>query len=389
MAPTGWRPFGLLTLLVLAGCSRATETDGPGIVFTAVANGLDQTCGLDADGTAYCWSERNPVVRPLPGSVRFTAISIWSGHGCGIAPDGAAYCWGIGTQGQLGTTETSGRCGNDAPYCSLAPVPVSGNLRFTQISVGLAHSCGVTTERKLYCWGWNEFGQLGTEEELECATDPQVDCSSRPVRVASDVEFTSVAAGLVYTCAIAVSRDAFCWGSGSSGKLGNGSLEDRALPVIVAGDLEFKTLSARGAHTCGVTVSSEVYCWGSNADLQLGSTVAEETCGVGLLKCVSTPHRVPTELRFEDITVGGPVPLGDGPLIGGHTCGRTAAGEVYCWGGNEQGQVLGSQNLRESTPVALPIRLRFRSISAGFANTCGLTDGGEAICWSYGTPIAR
>jgi alpha-tubulin suppressor-like RCC1 family protein len=67
-----------------------------------------------------------------------------------VTMDGKAYCWG--RAGMLGT-------GTDAS--SLRPVPVAGGLSFRQVSAGSEHTCGVTTDDRVYCWGSNVWGQLG------------------------------------------------------------------------------------------------------------------------------------------------------------------------------------------------------------------------------------
>jgi alpha-tubulin suppressor-like RCC1 family protein len=43
----------------------------------------------------------------------------------------------------------------------LVPSPVAGNLVFAEVSPGFAHTCGVTTSRTAYCWGYNGNGTLG------------------------------------------------------------------------------------------------------------------------------------------------------------------------------------------------------------------------------------
>ena len=87
---------------------------------------------------------------------------------CGLTTSGAAYCWGDAL-------------GNGTPVASLVPVPVSGGLKFSSVSVGAGNSfggsyaCGVTTDGTAYCWGENFAGQLGNGSK---------DDSSVPVKVA-------------------------------------------------------------------------------------------------------------------------------------------------------------------------------------------------------------
>jgi alpha-tubulin suppressor-like RCC1 family protein len=73
-------------------------------------------------------------------------------HTCGVTTAGAAYCWGLNNFGQLGDNSTTNRT---------SPVAVTGGLSFAAVSAGGQHTCGVTTAGTAYCWGSNSSGQLG------------------------------------------------------------------------------------------------------------------------------------------------------------------------------------------------------------------------------------
>src|SRR6266705_2350685 len=62
-----------------------------------------------------------------------------------------------------------------APWtCSAEPLPVAGGLRFRDLSVGGGHSCGVTTDGRSYCWGRNDYGQLGNGSREPSAAPTRV-----------------------------------------------------------------------------------------------------------------------------------------------------------------------------------------------------------------------
>jgi hypothetical protein len=94
---------------------------------------------------------------------------------CGLRADGAALCWGWDTPaGILAADDVRDTCA-DRP-CNREPAPVTGNLRFRDLSIGTRSACGVTTEGALYCWGENRSYQLG-------AGRPDVEATAVPLRV--------------------------------------------------------------------------------------------------------------------------------------------------------------------------------------------------------------
>jgi alpha-tubulin suppressor-like RCC1 family protein len=69
-----------------------------------------------------------------------------------VSDESLAYCWGFNGAGRLGDgTETDRN----------VPTAVDGALIFSDISAGVLHTCGVTTDGDVYCWGQNDAGQLG------------------------------------------------------------------------------------------------------------------------------------------------------------------------------------------------------------------------------------
>jgi alpha-tubulin suppressor-like RCC1 family protein len=212
----------------------------------------------------------------VSGGLLFAEVAAGATHTCGITTRGAAYCWGDNTFGQLGI----GRPGDLS-----APEAVLGGLVFRTISAGAGHTCGVTEAGEVYCWGSNVWGQLGdgTAPEVGVAGTPIL--SPTPVRVASMTAFRSVTAGTFHTCAIAVNDEAWCWGDNVFSALGDGDssvtcvdLPDpypdrlcRPSPVRVAGGLRWRQVSAGSFHNCGLTTAGEAYCWGRGRDGELGN----------------------------------------------------------------------------------------------------------------------
>jgi alpha-tubulin suppressor-like RCC1 family protein len=231
-------------------------------------------------------------------------------------------------------------------------------LAFFQLSAGDGHTCGLTTDNRAYCWGANDLGQFGNGS----TTTP----SLTPVAVGGGLQFRQISAGHRATCAVGLSRRAYCWGSNFSGELGDGSTTDRHKPTLVAGGHLFRMVETTVGHTCGVSYpDSRVYCWGENFDGELGDGTRTDR---------HKPIAVVSTLAFRQVTVGYH-----------HTCGATNGDQAYCWGRNQFGQVGDtSRSDRRVKPFLVSRTLKFHQLDAGPASTCGVTTDTRAFCWGDG-----
>ena len=209
---------------------------------------------------------------------KFISVSAGSDHTCGVTTDGAVVCWGSDRYGRAS--------------------PLGGE--FTSVDAGGRHTCGVTTDGAIVCWGEDFYGQ---------ASPP----SGR---------FVSVSTGGYHTCGVKTDGYVACWGRND---LGQGRAPERQLAFVNAGPL----------HTCEVQSDGYVVCLGRNGYGQTGS-----------------PER-----RFASVSAG---------LL--HTCGVKIDGSVACWGDDGHGK-------------ASPPEGRFASVSANSIYTCGVRTDGTIACW--------
>lgn len=244
--------------------------------FSRLAVGSGYTCGIGEDLRAFCWGQTtsggSPTAIPAPvsGSLRFHLIDAGESHVCALAEGGALYCWGGNDQGQLGIDTFDNRTD---------PVRVP-NLLVATFAVGGNHTCAITTNGTTYCWGANQHGQLG----LDPTTAMQV---ATPTVVPSVPAFSLLTAGTRHTCALTTQirtggKPAYCWGSNEYGQLGRHSNNViTPTPTEVSDQFAFRALSAGADHTCGVVHNVEFtesqapnnlgYCWGRNHRGQIGN----------------------------------------------------------------------------------------------------------------------
>lgn len=323
----------------------AVSTTGAlsGKTVTAVAVGNSYTCAI-ADGRAYCWgsntngqlgngstgSQPSPVAVDTStglGNKTVTSITAGASHSCAVA-DGWAYCWGLGTNYRLGSgSETQ----QNSP---IAIVPGSiGNRTITELTTSNNHTCGIA-DSTAYCWGLGTSGQLGNGASATETTPVPVDTSS----VLGNKTVTSIAAGASHSC-VSASGEAYCWGSGTSGRLGNGTTVLRNSPVAATGALVTKNTIVTTAgtnHSCAIA-DGRVYCWGSSTSGQIGNGgTAQQTTPVDVNTSGVLAGRTATA-----VSAGG-----------SHTC-AIASGKVFCWGFNSTGQLGTSDTSTQPNPVSV------------------------------------
>ena len=185
--------------------------------------------GIGPGGPGLCSGEpcsAAPVA--VSGQLTFTALSVGYFHACGLTSSGDTYCWGDNDGGQLGaaSTETCSGLGSVID-CSTVPVPVEGGVTFASVSAGSFHSCGTTTGGLGFCWGSNSDGQLGNGTTNSAPT---------PSAVAGGLSFAAVSAfGRWHSCGLTTASLAYCWGFNDWGQVGNGTVDEVLQPSAVLG----------------------------------------------------------------------------------------------------------------------------------------------------------
>ncbi len=110
------------------------------------------------------------------------------------------------------------------------------------VSAGNGHTCAIDTRGRPWCWGANDFGELGTGTTRGATV---------PAEVATEREFVDISAGSNHTCAADDAGGVWCWGDGSSGQLGDGGGSPSVTPTLVEGLPEVhQSHSRRPLHVC-------------------------------------------------------------------------------------------------------------------------------------------
>jgi alpha-tubulin suppressor-like RCC1 family protein len=333
-----------------------------GLTFETLTAGGTHTCGITTEGATYCWGQNHrgqlgdgPVVQTpslsletirsvpglVPGGLQFVTLSLGGASSCGLVARGAAYCWGANWAGNFGNGKVvvDGNCAlsgfsptHTQPYC-WSPVPAATGLILRTLESGSFHGCGLTLEARVYCWGDNDWGQLG---------DGTTGYSFTPIPVAGDRRYAELSGGSSYGCARTNDGVAYCWGVLPWGYLHDNfdarrpnQLYSPSTPTpVVAQQRSFRSISVGYEVACGLTDEGAAHCWGDNQFGQLGQA------GTGPYRL--NPEPILGGLTFRSIEAGYQ-----------RACGLTTDGAAYCWGLNDHGQLGDGTTEDRSLPVAV------------------------------------
>lgn len=337
-------------------------------------------CVLTATGGMQCWGDNSHgqvgdaswTPRFAPTNVSgltsgVTAIGAASLNTCAVLATGAVKCWGYNLNGQLGDGTNNDRN---------VPTPVVGaESGATQVSVGAYQACALFATGGVKCWGANTNGGVGDNTKTPRYSATQVTGLTTGV--------TAIAVGANHACAL-VAGGVKCWGNNLNGAVGDGTITDRWVPTPVSNLSSGVTaISAGSNHTCAVLKTGALVCWGSNSSGQLGdytknsravptqvfglaSGVAsvnggvEHTCAVqtsGGVLCwgLNTYGAVgdgSTATRLAPTAVYG-LSSGAAMVAAGayHSCAWLTNGKAMCWGDNWYGAIGDGSSTQRNTPV--------------------------------------
>jgi hypothetical protein len=316
-------PLTIPTRVSLPGGTHAEQV--------SVGNG--HICIVAEGGDLYCWGTNNcgevgdgttekrihPRLISSLNDVKSVAAGI--DYTCAVAgSDSAVHCWGNNRSGELGL-------GPDASSEVRTPTEVTDVPSADEVVVAVDHTCALTLEGKVWCWGDGSFGQLGQGTQESSTSPVQSNITSA----------TDVAVGLAHSCAVLGSGSVVCWGSNDNRfPLGQGEQKNFTEPAAVGLGMDARSVIApsNGSHTCALMEDDTARCWGQGAYGELGSGITEHT---------PDPQTVQDVQDIVKLTAASP--------FGGQTCALTVGGHAWCWGSNSSGQLGDDTTEMRATPV--------------------------------------
>jgi alpha-tubulin suppressor-like RCC1 family protein len=415
---------GLLILLPTPpAAADSNEAPGAPQAFQELSLGYDHSCAVDGDRALRCWggnfwgqlglgdhADRGwdtgqlgtalPTVDlgadPLTGRFGVRAVSGGAEHTCALLSIGRVKCWGDNSFGQLGLGDMNARGDGPNEMGDHLPVTDLGVAPVVAVTAGRAHTCALSDDGTVRCWGANYDGQLGRGNVTQRGDLPnQMGANLGPIDLGPGRTATAISAGGDHTCALLDDSTVKCWGANNAGQLGQGDTFDRGdgpsemgvdlSPVPLGTGAVVTAISAGGDHTCALLDTGQVKCWGENASGELGLGNVDDR-GDGPFEMGSA---LPT------------VDLGPGVFVTGlatgseNTCAVLDGTDLKCWGGNGAGQLgLGNTGDRGNAAGEMGTNLptigvgtnrTIAAVSLGNAHVCARLDNDQVKCWGYNT----
>jgi alpha-tubulin suppressor-like RCC1 family protein len=213
-----------------------TQVGGDKTFLPAFSVGKTHSCAIASDRALWCWGNNkwNQLgVAGMPRALAPVKVGenndwLWVAAGgtqtCGIRKGNVLYCWGDNTDGQVGIE----RVGPDGEVVVTdKPVIVTMTNDWVRVATGDRHACAIKSGQPLFCWGNGDSGELGMRE---------VEMLEAPAKLAAEQRYRELALGAAFSCGLDVTEPQprmYCWGANDRGQLGTGDTDPRREPTLV------------------------------------------------------------------------------------------------------------------------------------------------------------
>jgi uncharacterized protein YjdB len=241
--------------------------------------------------------------------------------------------------------------GGKTAKCTVSVIPGA----FTTVAASIHHTMAIAADGSLWGWGRNSEGQRG--DGVSTGT------KSAPIQVGTDKNWKDVSVGYYHSIALKTDGSLWGWGSNSDGCVGDGTNTNRNTPVRIGTATDWAAISAASGFSIALKADGSIWAWGNNSIGQLGD---------GTKTNRNAPVRVGADTDWEAIFAGHT-----------HSLAIKTDGSLWAWGWNNEGQ-LGDNglNANKDAPTMVGTATDWKAASGGYDHTLAVkTDG---TLWRWG-----
>ena len=223
-----------------------------GIEAKAVSASIDSVCIIALDNELWCWGTKNgtenddkrTITAPKKIGMQAKKVQLINGKVQVIDTNDNLWEWG------LEHTDQAMQYRKKIPSIKVKDIHTSGST-----------SCAVDLGNKVWCWGNNQDGILGSYEP---------EYSDSPILI-HGITAQKVAVGRS-ACALDTAGEVFCWGDNYFGQLGSDTPGSTAIPTKVEKlPADVTDITTDDNTNCVLNASGNSWCWGKFRD-DLGET---------------------------------------------------------------------------------------------------------------------
>lgn len=332
------------------------------ITITQIVSSFSHSIAIGSDGELYTWGYNKygelgdgttiekdiPIRITLVSGVKPKQISCSAYFSMAIGDDGNLYTWGRNNLGQLGD-------GTIIDKSTPTKIILANEVNPTQIACGFDFSMAIGSNSELYVWGINDKGQLGDGTTLNKSTPIEISLGDQ-------VKPTQITAGGSHAMAIGSNKELYTWGDNTYGQLGDGSPHNvtkigiqytwgsdrnkiyKYTPekiTLANWGVKPTQIACGNEHSMAIGSDGELYTWGSNGSSQLGNGFNEVTENKPI---EITPQRIKLKGRVK------PTQIACGYF---HSMAIGSDGELYTWGLDNSIQPTFTHTANKSEPMEI------------------------------------
>ncbi len=347
--------------------SRFNLSMDDSIIFITL--GWDHSAAISSNGRVFTWGNNSSrqlgdgtnITRNEPVDItsRFNLssgekvirLSLGHLHSAALTSNGRVFTWGYNGDSQLGDGSNEDK---SVPFDITSRFNLLSGEKIIDVAVGSNHSVALTSRGRVLTWGGNWVGQLGDGTDINRNTPTDI---TSQFNLSSGEIISEISVGLgSYSSAISSTGRIFMWGENGDGQLGDSSTIIKDIPVEITQSFSLnsnetiESLALGLNHTAALTSLGRVFVWGN-------ITIIRKDLNDLQMEGLIAPQDITSSFSLNQNEILTSISLGG--ELGKHSSAVTSSGRIFTWGNNDNGQ-LGTRNLNSRLdPIDIYSRIFF------------------------------